>query len=48
MQTHKISEDVERRLFKWSLAKMDEEGDFLSRYNTVNECLDKLLKEAGF
>jgi hypothetical protein len=45
MGTHRISDDVERRLNEWMQANR-KDTTYWAR--TLNECLDELLKEAGF
>lgn len=45
MGTHRISEDVEKRLFEW--VKAHKEGQSQWSY-TFDDAIDDLLKEAGF
>ena len=44
MGTHRINEDVERRLWRWAYEK----GQTNISHMTVNNCVDELLRKEGF
>ena len=44
MGVHRVSEDVEKRLWRWAYEK----GQTNISRMTFNNCVDELLKEVGF